>query len=426
MVPSPEPTVFNGSSLPIRGWEASGAIMVLGGVIPLDSDAENLWAAITSEYLVYEIVEVVGEARLERVELAVSLVSQNPPLSRHHDALRHRKLQDTEQDPTSGSIEQELTFDVLILLQSVVTEHDINAYIVGAFDTDKEKLAYLMDLRKTGHPAFAEASSVFIIGATSVGEVDESTFNPPPLDNVIKTQGNDENPRRAGLAAGLAVVGLVGFCLSAYFFVKGRRQRQRTEQRPPSQHNLPGNSIDSEIEVGPRTEISSLGDPIPPDVRGFTGSSTTGSKSTSKGSGPPTLGYDFAQEFRKTAQSVASLGESQSDSNSVSLVIKDDNTLEAEYFRLDRFEVEAPSGRLDIVLETCNGRAPVVQAISDLSPLAGQVQEGDTLLTLDGVDVTDMMASDVSQLMAEKQTNPVRRFVFAMSPRVGYVDSVDE
>jgi len=92
MEPLAGPTVFDGAWLPMQG--VMGAVMVLGGVLPLDSDAENLWAAITAEFIVYEIVEVVGEMQLERVELSVTLVSQNPPLkesitaeSRNHDAL---------------------------------------------------------------------------------------------------------------------------------------------------------------------------------------------------------------------------------------------------------------------------------------------------------------------------------------------------
>ena len=177
---------------------------------------------------------------------------------------------------------------------------------------------------------------------------------------------------------------------------------------------MDGNGIESEIEVHTRTDISSLGDPIPVDICRASG--TTDSKSVSKSSATPTLDYDFVQEFRQSAQAVTA--ESQSDYNTESLVTKDDNTLEAEYFRLDRFEIEAPPGRLDIVLETCNGGAPVVQAISDSSPLAGQIHEGDVLLTVDGVDVSDMSASDVSLLIAEKQANPVRRFIFAMAPRV--------
>jgi len=204
----------------MQGWEAKGAIMVLGGVLPLDADAESLWAAITAEFIVYEIVEVVGEMQVERVELSVALISQNPPLketstavSRNHDALRHRILQEIFR-------EQELTFDLLLLIKSVVTEHDINAYIIGAFDTYEEKREYLKYLRETGHPA--NANSVSVTRAASVDELDGTTVDSPPFDNVVKAQGGDGNPKaRRGLTTALTVVGVVGLCLAAFFFMKG-------------------------------------------------------------------------------------------------------------------------------------------------------------------------------------------------------------
>lgn len=391
--------------------------MVLGDVVPLDSAAEALWAAITSQYIDEEIKRVNGRL-VAKAEVSVGLVSQYPPFAksetavskRIHGDIRHRNLQDVEQDLTSGTfepVEQELTFDVLILLQSVVTDHDINRYIVGAFNEDSEKMTYLLDLRKTGHPAFAKASSVFVMGAIEIESLEDDSFGPGIYPAV-----DDNSPKRRGLAAGLTVLAVIGMGLAAFFFMKGRRQRQQMASPPLVRRtNLPGHGFDSVIEVGTRTDVSSLGDPFPPDIHDI--SSTTESRSTSKSSGPPTLDYDFVQEFR---QSSSSQSRSLGDTNSASLVTKDDNTLEAEYFQFSRYEVEAPPGRLGIVLATSDGGAPVVQAISDSSPLIGQIREGDILLMVDGIDVTDMMASDVSNLIASKQSNSARIFFMAMSP----------
>ena len=244
-VPTMEPTTRDQAAMLIQGWEASDAVMVLGGVVPLDSEAELLWTALTAEYIVFEIVDTLGETQLEKVELSISLTSQKPPLkesstavSRNHETIRYRKMQNTEEDSTSGqsqNVAQELAFDVLILLRSSVTEHDVNSYIVGALDEDNEQIAYLMDLRKSGHPAFANASSVSIKGASSIYALDGQTVD-PPIDLIGQPRARVSNSSKNGLAAGLAVVGVVGLCLAGYFFVKGRRRRQRTEQRPPSHH----------------------------------------------------------------------------------------------------------------------------------------------------------------------------------------------
>ena len=100
-----------------------------------------------------QIREVLQETQLYKVEVSVKLVSQDPPfkdtgtaLSRNQNSNRLRKLQDdTEQDATSENpekVEQVLIFNVFILLQSILTEHDINRYIVGAFDKGSEQLTY--------------------------------------------------------------------------------------------------------------------------------------------------------------------------------------------------------------------------------------------------------------------------------------------
>jgi hypothetical protein len=408
-------------------------MMLLGGVTPLDKEAEALWEAITGQYIMDEIRDVLGELRLSKAEVTVDLAAQKPPFIDSGSAVSRiqnggqrqvRRLQESEQDLSTGNfeaVEQELTFDAIILLQSILTEHDINRYIVGAFDEESEQLSYLMTLRATGHPAFANANSVSIMGPSRIEKLDESEN---PIDPVRKPEGGggkSNNAKSAGLAAGLTVVAVIGMALAVLFVLKGRRSRQRTETvpvAPAACNDILDNGFDSsEIEVHTRTDVSSLGDPFPPNILDLpSSSSAAGSKSTSKGSGPLTLDYDYVQEIRNISSQSAS--DSQTDSYSASLVTRDDKTLEAEYFQLSRFDVEAPAGRLGIVLETANAAAPVVQAISDSSPLAGQIQEGDTLLSVDGIDVTDMSASDVSEIIASKQTNAVRHFSFAMSSRM--------
>ena len=48
---------------------------------------------------------------------------------------------------------------------------------------------------------------------------------------------------------------------------------------------------------------------------------------------------------------------------------------------------------------------PVVHDIADSSPLVGKLQEGDKLIAVDGEDVSDMTATDVSALIGSKATN---------------------
>lgn len=73
------------------------------------------------------------------------------------------------------------------------------------------------------------------------------------------------------------------------------------------------------------------------------------------------------------------------------------------------FVVEAPSGKLGIVIDTPDGGLPVVHAIKGTSVLVHQIQVGDYLMKVDDEDVQAMTAIKVSKLISKKSTNPVRR-----------------
>jgi hypothetical protein len=65
-----------------------------------------------------------------------------------------------------------------------------------------------------------------------------------------------------------------------------------------------------------------------------------------------------------------------------------------------------------LILETNKEGVPTIDNIKPLSVLADQVQIGDRLLSVDGIDVSVMLASDISRLIASRREAPVRKFVF--------------
>mmetsp|Transcript_5109 Transcript_5109/g.8387 ORF Transcript_5109/g.8387 Transcript_5109/m.8387 type:complete len:139 (-) Transcript_5109:48-464(-) len=86
---------------------------------------------------------------------------------------------------------------------------------------------------------------------------------------------------------------------------------------------------------------------------------------------------------------------------------------------------------LGLVLEAASDGVPIVHAIKSTSPLSDQVQVGDRLVSVDGDDVTVLLASDVSRLISLKREQQVRRFVFSRpgsgAPRTAVVEeSFDE
>lgn len=126
------------------------------------------------------------------------------------------------------------------------------------------------------------------------------------------------------------------------------------------------------------------------------------------------LDYDFQRAYMQNEPSTVS-GRTQSEED-LSQLIADDDTLDAQYQSVEStIEVEAPPGVLGLVLETNIDGIPVVHAIKPNSVLSERVRIGDRLLSVDGHDVSVMLASDVSKLIASKKDQPSRKFVFKRS-----------
>lgn len=409
--------------------------MILTGsaIEPLDSDAEALWEAITRETIAAEIRELIGVETIQKLEVVVTLVSQNPQLNRmssksgasrsgtnavrhHRNAVRQRNLQEKE---------QELQFDTVIVIQSVLSNHDINRYIVGAFNEDSEETKYIVDLISTGHEAFLSIQSVSVSPATRILSL--SGWE----DEIPQAEQGDSNAKRAGFTAGIVLTSLVAVGIAAFVFLVHRRRSRIAESAPlSSQIERDGNEdgdkgVGSEIEVGTRADVSSLGDPFPQEMTDDDDDAvkTSGNKSKSSSSVSfISLDYDYQLALCKPRPSEA---DSQADSQPSSLVTKDDNTLEAEYGTVEPFEVQAPAGKLGLLLQTDDG-VPVVHIVMDKSPLAGIVHAGDLLLSVDGTDVLTMKTKHVSRLIASEDENSMRRFVFGRPPRSSFDAPTDE
>lgn len=367
--------------------------MRLGNARPLGSDATLDWELATGAKIRAEIVKTMDSSTRETVEVAVILRSQNPPFEvqssggqRRRKLQRHRRLQG----------ELELTFDVQSFIRTNASDTvALSTSITGAFDSVEDQLDYVDDLRSSTTP---ELGDVVFLGIMV------------PIPTMIIR----ERPATATIAiiAGLVVVGVCAIALTAFFIYtrkRNSRKRRRKKNDRPVTHVAggPGHDYASEIVIDMhQDEVTTLGDPIPAGLHTGPAAGTGVSVADSV-----SLGYDF-QKFRAgTTQD--SLGDSHEGSNPNIVVAKDDESLGASYFANNQFDVAAPPGLLGLVLETASDGVPTVHAIKPTSPLASQVRVGDRLLSVDGEDVTVMLASDVSRLIAAKKDNGIRRFIFA-------------
>jgi hypothetical protein len=91
---------------------------------------------------------------------------------------------------------------------------------------------------------------------------------------------------------------------------------------------------------------------------------------------------------------------------------------EAQYREESREEViviDAPPGKLGVVIDTPDDGAPIVHAVKDSSVIAHLIQVGDKLVAVDEVDVRSMSAIKVSKLISRKSANPSRKLTVVRS-----------
>lgn len=82
-------------------------------------------------------------------------------------------------------------------------------------------------------------------------------------------------------------------------------------------------------------------------------------------------------------------------------------------------EIDAPAGKLGVVIDTPDDGAPVVHAVKDSSVIADQICVGDKLIAVDDEDVRSMTAIKVSKLISKKSGNPSRKLTIV---RTTYID----
>ncbi len=78
-----------------------------------------------------------------------------------------------------------------------------------------------------------------------------------------------------------------------------------------------------------------------------------------------------------------------------------------------RIHVVAPKGKLGVTVENLQWGGPsYVAKVSGKSPLFGRVQIGDKVMAIDGDDVQQVSAKDISKLLDRKKKNPQRQITF--------------
>lgn len=437
-------TTTNTSNLPVQTARAEGIQMTLNDVQPLDADSQVVWTDVTETHLENEILASIGA---ENVAVQITWVSQSPPYDpnarqRRRLALQNRKDAKSDNGRTLQSEhKQGIVFDAEYAIQSETEITDINRYIEGAFLSNYKKALYLSYLMEADANGFGNSTYVSIQPATNVVSSDGDGTDGGSVNGA--TAGSAANPKtraadNVGLIVGIACAALVVVVLSLALFVRRRRQRnagaagsrQRASYkqkrrssaaargaRPPMsfisaerkesalEHS---GTIDEESlytshpkhKVAPNSSAHTLG--VASSQYSRDGESDYSGLSSSLSN--LEVDYNYREAYKNVSKSVLSgvtpgTGDEERGDDGLTVV--------------DEFTVEAPKGKLGLILETSEEGCPVVQAVKPTSPLNGQVQVGDRLHSVDGRDVTMVMSETVSRVIASKQNRDRRTFVFA-------------
>jgi len=286
-------------------------------------------------------------------------------------------------------------FDVALRIRAPPAQHDVLGYVERTFDSEQEKEEFIAYLRESECAEYRDATAVALLLPTT---------SPSQTDPPASTGKGSMN---TGLIVGIVLAVFAAVMLLVLFgFVrlKGRRSFAflNDDKKPPLDDG--GNEYASEIGYRVPADVSTLSDPVP------IGLPPTGADMATTGSF--SLDYDYQKAYQPSVSEVSgSLLDTDTDSKA--LLSADDDSLNAKYGLDETFEILAPRGMLGLILETNADGVPVVNDVKLSSVLYGQVQSGDRLLTVDDIDVTLMLASDVSKLIASRKNRPERKLVFA-------------
>jgi len=409
-VPSAEPSLAPSLSLQIFLVEG---VTFLNDAKKLGSQSRFAYQEVTSNTFYQQLASVTPD-NLQQLSVTTDITNQDLIRNATSDtggSSRTRFLQ--------FASALKIKFETLVEFKStkLYTKKEIDTLTAEAFNSPEARQKYIDDLKAKDANAFQDLIDIAVeIGGITV------TVAPTPAPKE-----EDEFPIViVAASAGGAVVVLLGCLL--YFTRCRDSQPDKTFQRTDAPSGP--DRVSSNIFVEPQDEVSTLGDPMYAPTGGMlmAGLEKDETVSPSIVSGD----YDYARAYGD-AQPTPSIStatidkmissnpdDQTSGKDSTSLpfqadnsLFSDDSSFEQQFHEPEtRFQVDAPAGKLGVVIDTPSGGVPVVHAIKDSSVLAGSVKVGDRLISVDDEDTTALTAMQVSKLISSKSSQPVRTLVF--------------
>jgi len=368
--------------------------MTLNGATPLSASSIAVWQRATTKHVVdfYST-----RTDVTNVTTIIDQTAQNPPSRRLKEG---RRLQ-------SNSLT--LTFDQLITYRTTDASVTAEKVIQAPFISQSSQAAYLVNLRNTGDPAFANLQSVSAITFPNSGGGGLS------ISAII------------GIAVGGAA-GLLLLLVGGYYCFRNKDRGTKQGYSNGVSDDAPIGTVKGRMN-DESDDISTLADPTTDKLSGRTGIGGYGDQSVA------TVDYDYSKAYGMGGEAsvvsssggtfgsgthggqttlgdlnptgaTASAAGFLDDGSFGNAAFRDPNAVTTKEVFLD---IYAPPGKLGVVIDTPDNGVPVVHAIKDSSVIANKLQVGDKLVAVDDEDVRTMTAIKVSKLISRKSANATRK-----------------
>lgn len=308
------------------------------------------------------------------------------------------------------------------------TQERIEDTVGKAFNSESDRQKYIQELKATNDRSFRNVNSVMVI-------MDGSPVPEAPTPAPVAGPGDVDGKSGGGINIWLIVGPLIGGVLVVVAFgilIYSRQQNKRKKAFMSKAYDA--TRVSKFVDVNQSDDVSTLGDPFPNGGAMFAASPLI--KDTADNSvSVMSADYDYARAFgtrgdaptASTPKSFEADRSQGSGSGRATLstatggfaakmdasLFQDDASFEQQYCEQEeRIEVDAPAGKLGVVIDTPVGGVPLVHAIKDTSILADKVRVGDQLVSVDDIDTTQLSAIEVSKLISSRANNPSRVLVF--------------
>jgi hypothetical protein len=415
--PSPSPTSSPTETVDKLSFIEKALTMILTGVGPLDDDDKAHFARRTEQYIEFyynddDQGDSAFASKIEKVSVDISNVITEVLTEKDGS----RRLGDNTQRELDSESELKVQFDQEM------------AYVINTDDQDFINSVSPQLLIQDPFNTLGRREKYIIFLKTLPSEAEAFTnlhkLSPPEL------VGKDSQVSMMAIIGGsvggvvLLTIGILAYCWRSRKKQKELREFSDYGPRDPGNRGMLPESVSSalqepeqrgyfqsqnSIQGGYQGSVITNDDPdygYGPNMDRSIVSGTDGTyggtiQSGSRMGGASLMGASF---FGGQTLGTNSVFDEQSFRNFRNGNVKEELII-----------VEAPAGKLGVVIDTPDNGAPILHRIKDTCPIADQLRVNDKLIAVDDEDVTNMTAVKVSKLISQKSGNAVRKFTILRS-----------